>query len=343
VEGAIVIGLALVPGQGYAEVERTRTVGWVSAATGGSCGSQRCVARNPPAEFPQLRESMGFAKSSTHPTDKPSAESHELRHQLQIRPRRCQPGRVAGAARSRGLLSAGRPLRHAGPDLQPYHGAHPGDAGPPAHQPLWPALQGDHRLEPGQDRSRREYSEQARHRLRHQQIRLRDPRRNPPGASGAGLRAAHPYPCRHGSLGHEMRPAAAVADRDPVFGPYRLSRLRRARGRSRRARAAGRGSGTPRRHDHAQPRPPDLRADSPTPPISISPAPAAPTGCWNGPRCCGCWKPRASPRATRPTGSERPQNPRAAGCSGPGTTSIATISIDGAPECPRTCPTWSIP
>ena len=41
------------------------------------------------------------------------------------------------------------------------------------------------------------------------------------------------------------------------------------------------------------------------PRISTSPAPAAPTGCWNGPRCCGSWKPRARLRAIRPIGFER--------------------------------------
>ena len=35
------------------------------------------------------------------------------------------------------------------------------------------------------------------------------------------------------------------------------------------------------------------RTCSRTPRISISPAPAAPTGCWNGRRCCGCSRPRA--------------------------------------------------
>ncbi len=39
------------------------------------------------------------------------------------------------------------------------------------------------------------------------------------------LRAAHPYPRRHGGRGDEMRAVADVADLDPLCRPYRLSRL----------------------------------------------------------------------------------------------------------------------
>ena len=66
---------------------------------------------------------------------------------------------------------------------------------------------------------------QARHRLRHQQVRLRDPWRDPQGAAGGQMRAAHPHPRRHRGVRHEMRAAAAVADLDPLPRPHRLSRL----------------------------------------------------------------------------------------------------------------------
>jgi hypothetical protein len=59
---------------------------------------------------------------------------------------------------------------------------------------------------------------------RHQQIRLRDPRRDPQGATGGQMRAAHP-PRRHRGVGHAMWAVAAVADLDPLRRPHRLSRL----------------------------------------------------------------------------------------------------------------------
>jgi len=68
-----------------------------------------------------------------------------------------RPGIAAGVAdpaRPRGLLPAGRQIRDDRPDLQPHHGAHPGPRGAPADQSVWVALQGDHRLEPGEDRPR---------------------------------------------------------------------------------------------------------------------------------------------------------------------------------------------
>ena len=39
------------------------------------------------------------------------------------------------------------------------------------------------------------------------------------------MRAAHPYPRRHGGIGDDVRAAAAVADLDALRRPYRLSRL----------------------------------------------------------------------------------------------------------------------
>ena len=126
------------------------------------------------------------------------------------------------------------------PDLQPHHGAHPRHRSP-ADQSLRPALQGDHRVEPGEDRRRGQHHRQARHGLRDQQVRLRDPRRDPQGAAGRLLHHPYAYARRHGGLGDEMRAAADVADLDPLRGPHRLSRLRGAGGRPRRARAPGGG------------------------------------------------------------------------------------------------------
>ena len=51
------------------------------------------------------------------------------------------------------------------------------------------------------------------------------------------LRDPHPHPRRHRGVGDEMRPAAAVADLDPLRRSHRLSRLRGTGDRSRRARA----------------------------------------------------------------------------------------------------------
>ena len=164
------------------------------------------------------------------------SECHELRNRLQVGQRPGFSGGMAGARRARRLLPAGRPVRDDRPDLQPHHRAHPRHRAP-ADQSLRAALQGDHRVEPGEDRRRGQHHRQARHRLRHQQIGLRDPRRDPHGAAGGQMRAAHPHPRRHRGVGDELRAAAAVADLDPLPQPHRLSRLRGAGGRSRRARA----------------------------------------------------------------------------------------------------------
>src|SRR5205823_4875286 len=141
--------------------------------------------------------------------------------------------------------------------------AHPGQQGPPADQPLRHALQGNHGIEPRQNRCRGRDHLETGDRLRHQQIGLRDPRCDPQGAPGRRLRAAHPYPRRHRRISDEMRAAAVISDRDPVRRPPRLSRLRRPSGGSRRTRAHRQRSRIPRRAHHAQPRPPDLRGDNP--------------------------------------------------------------------------------
>ena len=119
-------------------------------------------------------------------------------------------------------------LRHDGPDLQPHHLSHPGHRAP-ADQPLWAALQGDHRDQPRQDRRRRQHHLEAGHGLRHQQVRLRDPRRHPQGAARRGGGDPHPHPRRHGGGGDELRAAAAEPDRDPLRRPPRDARLRGAR------------------------------------------------------------------------------------------------------------------
>ena len=66
-------------------------------------------------------------------------------------------------------------------------------------------VEGEHHLEAG-------------HRLRHQQVRLRDPRRDPQGAARRRMRAPHPHPRRHGGVRDGVRAAAAVADLDPLHG-----------------------------------------------------------------------------------------------------------------------------
>ena len=166
---------------------------------------------------------------------------HELRNRLQVSQRPGFARGMAGPGGTRRLLPAGRQLRDDRPDLQPHHRAHSRHRAP-ADQPLRSAVQGNHRVEPGEDRRRGQHHRQARHRLRHQQIRLRDPRRHPHGAAGREMRAAHPHPRGHRGVGDELRPAAAVADLDPLPQSHRLSRLRGAGGRSRRARADRRGS-----------------------------------------------------------------------------------------------------
>ena len=101
---------------------------------------------------------------------------------------------------------------------------------------------------------------QAHHRLRHQQIRLRDPWRDPQGAARRQMRAAHPHPGRCRGFGDELRAAAVVADLDPLPQPHRLSRLRGAGGRSRRARADRAGPRRAQRAGDEEPRLADLRA-----------------------------------------------------------------------------------
>ena len=65
---------------------------------------------------------------------------------------RCSRGRVAGARRPRGLLPAGRPLRHDRHDGQPHLVARAGRAGRLPDQRLRDDVRGDHRLEPDQGR-----------------------------------------------------------------------------------------------------------------------------------------------------------------------------------------------
>jgi hypothetical protein len=72
-------------------------------------------------------------------------------------------------ARTGGLLSPGRLLRHDRSDLQPHHRAHPRHR-PPFDQSLRPPIQGDHGIEPGQDRPRRLHRLEAGDRLRHHAI-----------------------------------------------------------------------------------------------------------------------------------------------------------------------------
>ncbi len=193
-----------------------------------------CQALLPCGQFawPDLRAGGMIARHSTPQ----GSECHELRYQLQVGQRPGFARGVAGPGRARRLLPTGRPVRDDRPDLQPHHRAHPRHRAP-ADQPLWPALQGDHRVEPGQDRRRGRDHRQARHRLRHQQVRLCDPRRDPQGAARSEMRAAHPHPRRHRGVGDELRAPAAVADLDPLSQPHRLSRLRGPGGRSRGARA----------------------------------------------------------------------------------------------------------
>src|SRR5262252_6509155 len=210
---------------------------------------------------------LGYAPALCCPGVDPRSEQartiHELHDRLQVDPRRGLGRGMADARRSRRLLPPDRQIRHDRPHLQPHHRAHSRRQGSPADQPLRHALQGDHGVEPGEDRRRGRDRLETRDRLRHQQIGLRDPRRHPQGASGRRLRAAHPYPRRHRGIGDEMRAAAAVADRDPVRRPYRLSRLRGAGGGARRARAHRQRSRSARCAGHAQPRPAHLRRDHP--------------------------------------------------------------------------------
>src|SRR5262245_38590745 len=170
---------------------------------------------------------------------------------------------MASARRSRRLLPPSRQILDDRPHLQPHHRAHPRQQGPPADQPLRHALQGDHGVEPREDRRRGRDRLETRYRLRHQQVGLRDPRRDPQGAARRRLRAPHPHPRRYRGVGDEVRALAAVADLDPFRRPYRLPRLRGSGGRSRRARPHRPGSWPARCADHAQPRPAHLRGDHP--------------------------------------------------------------------------------
>ena len=64
------------------------------------------------------------------------------------------------------------------------------------------------------------------------------------------VRAAHPHPRRHRGVGDELRPAAAVADLDPLPRPHRLSRVRGPGDRPRGARAHRQGPRAAQRADH---------------------------------------------------------------------------------------------
>src|SRR5712691_7905444 len=64
--------------------------------------------------------------------------------------------RVAGARRARRGLPPGRPLRLDPSHQQPHLAAGAGHGRPVPDQPLWLSLRADHRVEPGQDRRRRQ-------------------------------------------------------------------------------------------------------------------------------------------------------------------------------------------
>src|SRR5262249_45131984 len=94
------------------------------------------------------------ARRPVHPRSEQARTIHELHDRLQVDPRRGLGPGMASARRSRRLLPPDRQIRDDRPHLQPHHRAHPRQQGPPADQPLRHALQGDHGVEPGEDRPR---------------------------------------------------------------------------------------------------------------------------------------------------------------------------------------------
>ena len=94
-------------------------------------------------------------------------------------------------------------------------------------QPLRPALRAGHRLEPGQDRRRRQRA--RRHALRGEPRGLRHPQRDPHGAQGPARHPAHPHGGRTGDLGARLRAADAQPERHALLQAHRLPRVRRRR------------------------------------------------------------------------------------------------------------------
>ena len=117
----------------------------------------------------------------------------------------------------------------------------------------------DHRVEPGQGRSRRQHRQ--RHRIHHQSGRLRHPFRHPCRAARRQMRDPHPHGRGHGGREPGGGASAAHPEVDALLQPHRLSRLRGRRRRSRRARAAGARPRQAQCADPAQPRPAHLRPD----------------------------------------------------------------------------------
>src|SRR5687767_9214956 len=167
---------------------------------------------------------------------------------------------MAGPRRSRRLLPPRAPLRHGRPCLQPHLGARARRGRPLPDQRVRHDLRRDHRLEPGEDRLRRQGGAGFRNRLRHQPRRLRHPQRSAQGTPGRGLRDPHPFDRRHGGLGARLRPAADHADRD-VLRRRRHARVRERGDRPGRAGAAGPRSRQVQGDDPAQPRPARRGAD----------------------------------------------------------------------------------
>ncbi len=167
---------------------------------------------------------------------------------------------MGGARAARRLLPHLRPPRLDRADLQSHHAARAGAGEAPADQPVRPALQRDHRLQPGQDRSRRQHPVGLA--LAHQSGGPRAARhRAPPHRQGA-LRDAHPHHRRAGGRLHQGRP---VDDQLLFRAALRQGRLPRLRGHHRQPRgrpAHARGHGRQADPDPAQPRPAGLGRDA---------------------------------------------------------------------------------
>ena len=132
---------------------------------------------------------------------------------------------VAGAHRARRRLPARRALRLDPPHQQPHLAAGAGHGRPVPDQPLRLPLRADHRLEPGEDRRRRQHPRRAP--LPREPRRLRHPQRDPHGAPGPARHHPHPHGCGPGGVGARLRAAAAQPERHALLQAHRLSRVRR--------------------------------------------------------------------------------------------------------------------
>src|SRR6185436_17636130 len=165
-----------------------------------------------------------IARRATIPCIRGTPHERSFAGKSRFLAKQSQPRRVGDACGHRGLLPAGGAVRDERSGLQPHLRARAWRGRPFPHQSLRLRLRGSDRVEPDQDRLRRQAGARLGHRPGRQSRGLRHPQRSPQGAPRRGLRDPHPLARRHGGFGAQMRPAAADPECD-VLRPDRLSRL----------------------------------------------------------------------------------------------------------------------